>query len=298
MNFENPFPNPIFLAVVVFLIWVVLLNKTQKKLPPSPTKLPILGNLHQLIGNLPHVCLEKLSKKHGPLMFLQLGSIPTLVISSSNMAREILKPHDLIFSGRPQLYAAKTLSYNYNNISFAPYGEYWMDVRKIAVSELFSTKRVNSFRTFRSEEVNLVMDSITRCCTTKKHVNISELMISLANNVVCRVAFGMKFDGNGKEILKRAQCLLGELNVADFYPWFGWVVNKFNGVDGRLDRNFRDLDEFYDQVIQQHLDCVIKSEGDDQDFVDVLLQIQKNNSGQTITLNNNQIKGILTVCLI
>ncbi|CAO2824747.1 unnamed protein product [Amaranthus hypochondriacus] len=210
------------------------------------------------------------------------------------MAREILKPHDLIFSSRPQLYAAKKLTYNYNNISFAPYGEYWMDVRKIAVSELFSTKRVNSFRTVRSEEVNLVMDSIMRCSSTKKHVNLSELMISLSNNVVCRVAFGMKFDGNGKEILNRAQCLLGELNIADYYPWFGWVINKFNGVDGRLDRNFRDLDEFYDQVIQQHLDCVIKSEGDDQDFVDVLLQIQMNDSGQTIRLNNNQIKGILT----
>ncbi|XP_021863482.1 cytochrome P450 71A9-like isoform X1 [Spinacia oleracea] len=293
--------QPSLWSIFIFaipLILLILLYKTpkemqQKKLPPSPRKLPILGNLHQLFGDLPHICLQNLAKKHGPLMLLQLGSIPTLVISSAEVAGKIFKPHDLIFSGRPGLYAAKRLSYEFNDISFAPYGEYWREVRKIAILELLSTKRVNSFQPVRKEEVNTVIESITRT----SNINLSELMLSLANNVICRVAYGKKFDGTNKaknyEILKETQRLLGELNVADFYPWFGWFFNKVNGVDARLEKNFKELDEFYDEVIQEHVDGSRNYGEDDEDFVDVLLKLQKD-PNQTIALNNDQIKGIIT----
>ena len=113
-----------FFAPILFL----LMNKQRKKLvqskklPPGPSKLPLIGNLHQLRG-LPHRSLQHLSDEHGPLMFLKLGSIPTLVISSADIAREIFKTHDLVFSGRPVLYAAKKLSYNLSALTFAPYGE-------------------------------------------------------------------------------------------------------------------------------------------------------------------------------
>ncbi|KNA16981.1 hypothetical protein SOVF_084560 [Spinacia oleracea] len=230
-------------------------------------------------------------------MLLQLGSIPTLVISSAEVAGKIFKPHDLIFSGRPGLYAAKRLSYEFNDISFAPYGEYWREIRKIAILELLSTKRVNSFQPVRKEEVNTVIESITRT----SNINLSELMLSLANNVICRVAYGKKFDGTNKaknyEILKETQRLLGELNVADFYPWFGWFLNKVNGVDARLEKNFKELDEFYDEVIQEHVDGSRNYGEDDEDFVDVLLKLQKD-PNQTIALNNDQIKGSIPTLVI
>ncbi|KAL2932910.1 Cytochrome P450 71A9 [Bienertia sinuspersici] len=240
-------------------------------------------------------------------MLLQLGSIPTLVISSAEIAKQIFKPHDLIFSSRPSLYSAKRLSYGCNDIAFAPYGEKWREVRKITILELLSAKRVNSFSTVRCQEVNLVLESITRTYYSGSSncmmpINISELMMTLANNVICRVAYGKKFEGSkgkNQEILKETQRLLGEFNVADFYPWFGWVMNKVNGLDARLEKNFKELDELYDEVIQEHVDGTISDEGgrDHEDLVDVLLQLQKD-SNQTIALTNNQIKGILTVCIL
>jgi hypothetical protein len=79
-------------------------------LPPSPPKLPIIGNLHQL-GTLPHRSLQALSNKYGPLMFMYLGNAPTLVVSSTDMAREMIKTHDVIFSNRPKNTAANILLY-------------------------------------------------------------------------------------------------------------------------------------------------------------------------------------------
>ena len=56
-----------------------------------------------LLGPAPHKSMAKLSKKCGPLMLLQLGSRPHVVVSSPEMAKEIFKHHDLTFSHRPYL---------------------------------------------------------------------------------------------------------------------------------------------------------------------------------------------------
>jgi hypothetical protein len=71
-------------------------NSNMINLPPGPTPLPFIGNLHQL-GKKPHKSLAKLDEIHGPITSLKLGQITTIVISSPNMAKEILQTHDHIF---------------------------------------------------------------------------------------------------------------------------------------------------------------------------------------------------------
>lgn len=95
--------NPTMLVALVSLIllWSISNLVPEKKIPPSPVKLPVIGNLHQL-GSLPHRNLHYLSKKHGPLMLLHFGSIPVLIASSADTAREIMRTHDDIFASRPE----------------------------------------------------------------------------------------------------------------------------------------------------------------------------------------------------
>ncbi|EXB94453.1 Cytochrome P450 71A9 [Morus notabilis] len=223
-------------------------------------------------------------------MFLQLGSIPTLVICSADSAKEIFKTHDVVFSGRPVLYAAKKFSYNCASVSFAPYGEYWREIRKIMILELLSAKRVKTFQAVRDEEVAVLLQIVAR----NSSVNLSELALSFSNNIICRVAFGKKFEnGNTRflEMLHETQGLLGGFCMADFFPWLGWL-NKLNGLEMRLEKCFRELDNFYDKVIEEHLDPK-RPKAEHEDVVDVLLQVQRDPS-QAITINNDQIKGVLT----
>ncbi|KAL5988516.1 hypothetical protein ACLOJK_036281 [Asimina triloba] len=142
------------IALLMVLICISSRTTRPKKYlaPPSPSKLPILGNLHQL-GSLPHRSLQALSIKHGPLMLLHLGKVPTIAVSFVELAQDILKTNDQVFSGRPFSYAAHHLLHGGNDMAFAPYGSYWRQARKICILQLLSSKRVQSFKPIREEEV-------------------------------------------------------------------------------------------------------------------------------------------------
>ncbi|XP_048136287.1 cytochrome P450 71A9-like isoform X2 [Rhodamnia argentea] len=248
--------------LLVFLIDPKKKTQASRNLPPGPRKLPIIGNLHQL-GSLPHRSLTRLSKQYGQIMFLQLGSIPTLVISSKDVAREVFKAHDRAFSGRPVFYAVKKLSYNCSDVSFGAYGNSWRELRKIVILELLGSKRVQLFESVRKEEVKLMLDAIT---SSPGPVNIGELALLLANNVVCRVTF-------------------------DLFPQIAWF-NSLNGFKAKVEKNFRELDKLYDEVIGEHRDPK-RPKPNHEYLVDVLLRLQRD-PNQVIALTGEQIKGVLT----
>ncbi|KDP36606.1 hypothetical protein JCGZ_08422 [Jatropha curcas] len=147
-------PQHVWLALILLLFPLLFLLKkklTSNNFPPGPPGLPIIGNLHQL-GALPHYSLWQLSKKYGPVMLLQYGRVPTVIISSAEAAKELFRINDLNSCSRPRMAGTGRLSYNYLDIAFTPYGDYWREIKKICVLELFSAKRVQSFQSVREEE--------------------------------------------------------------------------------------------------------------------------------------------------
>ncbi|KAF2291933.1 hypothetical protein GH714_042275 [Hevea brasiliensis] len=172
------------------------MRSQSKHQPPGPPGIPIIGNLHQL-GKLRHQSLWQFSKKYGPVMLIQLGRVPTLIVSSADAAKEVLKTHDLNTCSRPLLAGTGKLSYNYLDIAFTPYGDYWREMRKICVLELFSAKRVQSFQFVREEEVDLLINSISNFSSSATPVDLSEKILSLTANITCRAAFGKSFQERG-----------------------------------------------------------------------------------------------------
>ncbi|KAE8124336.1 hypothetical protein FH972_019234 [Carpinus fangiana] len=188
----NPLLSLVFL--IPFLYVFKRARNGNPNLPPSPPKLPIIGNLHQL-GTLPHRSLQALSNKYGPLMFLHLGNAPTLVVSSADMAREMMKTNDVTFSNRPKTTAANILFYGCKDVAFSPYGDYWRQIRKISVIELLSLKSVQSFQYVREQEVGVLINKIRDSCLKGAPVNLSDMLIATSNKVISRCIVGQKFEG-------------------------------------------------------------------------------------------------------
>ncbi|KAL1544838.1 unspecific monooxygenase [Salvia divinorum] len=273
------------LTIFLIKIWPITPPKPSKNLPPSPQKLPIIGNLHQ-IGPSPHRKISYLARKHGPLMLLHLGKVPLLVASSADAARDILKTHDQIFSNRPNSSVANAI-YDCKDIAFSAYGDYWRQMRSICVNHLLSSKKVQSFRDVREEEVFLMMERIREA---KSVVNLSELFANFANDVICRVALGRKYEDGGKfkKVLEELGVLLGSFDVGEFVPWLYWI--KFvNGMSGRVRGVARNIDEFLECVVREHIGQ--KGEGE-KDFVDVLLELQRNERGGFV-LDDTSIKALI-----
>ncbi|KAM7475466.1 hypothetical protein LguiB_022709 [Lonicera macranthoides] len=278
------------LFILLFLIKRLLFTPLpNKNSPPSPPQLPLIGNFHQL-GTLPHHSLNSLSHRHGPLMLLHLGNKPTAVASSAAAAKEIMKTHDLNFSNRPQTKISRRLLYDNKDISIAPYGEYWRQLKSICVLHLLSNKKVNSFRRVREEETKIMMEKIRG---ERELINLSGLFLGFMNDFVCRVAFGRKYESGEeiRELLKELLVLLGEFSFGGFFPWFGWVVDRVSGLEGRVERVANGIDEFLEGVVEERM----KDDDDEQqgeDFAGILIKIQRDDAAG-VSIDRDSIKAIL-----
>lgn len=291
----------VFLLLVLSFLLLIKTKTHNKKLPPGPPKLPLLGHLH-LIGSLPHRSLWKLSRKYGPIMLLRLGSVPTIVISSAAAAREVLQVHDLVCCSRPLLAASARFSYNFLDIGLSPYTDHWREVRKISVLELFNARRVQSFHLIR-EEVSLLLKTIAQASSLAIPVDLSEESYTLTANMITRIAFGKRFgggeldNGNFQQLIRRAIAALGSFSMTDFFPSVGWIIDRLSGVNGRLEKSFAELDAFFRQVVEG-------TSQNEENIVDVLLEMERDHSelDDALQLTRDCIKAIImvssTLCLL
>ncbi|XP_038989690.1 premnaspirodiene oxygenase-like [Phoenix dactylifera] len=286
---------PILFAFLLFVLIVIKLTKSTatRKLPPSPWKLPIIGHLHHLLGALPHRALRELSRRHGPLMHLRLGQVDHIIVSSPEMAREILKTQDLIFASRDKILASKAF-YDGADIIFAPYGSYWRELRKICVIELLSAKRVKSFSTLRQEEMSNLVEYISTM--NNSPVNLSEMFLLASNTTTSRVVFGTKCKHGPRFIsaMKKLVEFLSGFSVADLFPSLSFI----DTLSSRLKKCHREMDEILGEIIKEHerkretKNSSNEERQQGEDLVDVLLEL-KENGGLEFPLTLTSIKAVI-----
>uniref|UniRef100_A0A1J3IU67 Cytochrome P450 71B4 n=1 Tax=Noccaea caerulescens TaxID=107243 RepID=A0A1J3IU67_NOCCA len=291
-----------FLLLLLFplLFSLIYTNKIKysKNIPPSPTKLPIIGNLHQLNGLL-HRCLHDHSKKHGPVMLLRLGFLPVVVISSTEAAEQVLKTHDLECCTRPNTSASRVFSRNGKDIAVGVYGEEWRELRKLAVREFFSVKKVRSFRYVREEENDLMVKQLRESALKQSPVDLSKTLFYLAASIIFRSAFGQSFLENKHIDKERIEELMFEaqrnfsLKFSDFFPiaGLGWFMDFVSGQYKRLHNIFLEIDTFLNHIIDDHQSK--NATQDRPDLVDSIIDmINKQEHDESFKLTIDHLKGV------
>ncbi|KAL8226017.1 hypothetical protein R6Q57_018574 [Mikania cordata] len=226
-------------------------------------------------------------------MLMHFGSVPVLVASSAEAAREIMKTHDLAFTSRPKMSIPDTLLYGSKDITFSPYGEYWRQVKSIAVVHLLNNTRVQSFRQIREKETALAINVIENRCGSV--IDLSELLVKLTNNIICKVALGRTYSGlKFKDLLGRFMNVLGVFSFGNYIPKLSWI-DRLSGLESEARKVSDDFDEFLEGVVEEHISNkkgVDAKTNEDQDLVDILLEVQRDNLAG-FSLHRDTIKAII-----
>ncbi|KAK9050810.1 hypothetical protein SSX86_030218 [Deinandra increscens subsp. villosa] len=208
----------------------------QKNLPPGPTRLPIIGNLH-LLGDQPHRSLAKLAEIHGPIMSLKLGQITTLVISSSTAAKE---------------------NHARYSVAWLPVCTDWRTLRRISNSNIFSNNSLESNQHLRNQKVEELIAYCRQASLLNNHVDIGRAAFRTSLNLLSNTIFSKDltdpYEDSGKEfkeVVGNIMVEAGKPNLVDFFP----VLKKIDpqGIRRRLGRHFGKVLEIFEELIEERL---------------------------------------------
>ncbi|RHN51236.1 putative cytochrome P450 [Medicago truncatula] len=292
-----------FFTIFMFMIIALKIRNHYKKydfgknIPPGPWKLPILGNILHLVATNPPRRLRDLAKKYGPLMHLQLGEIFFIVISSPEVAKEVLKTHDIIFASRPHLLATDIASYNSMDIAFSPYGDYWRQLRKICAIELLSTRRVKSLWPVRQKEINSLLKKIAS--NEGSEFNLTEEVMSTMYTFTSKAAFGKKYLEQEEfiSVVKQLIKLAGGFYIGDLFPSAQWIQN-ISGLKPKLEKLSQQVDRILGHIITDHKEKISRRENEglpeaEEDLIDCLLKFVESGSDMDFELTIDNVKAII-----
>ncbi|CAD6207685.1 unnamed protein product [Miscanthus lutarioriparius] len=243
----------------------------------------------------------------GPSCFLRLGSVPTLVVSSAEVARggdegarrRLLQP--------PRHAGARRLSYDHKDVAFSPYGDYWREMRKLFVVEFLSARRVRAADYAREAEVDKLIGRLSSA--GGKAVQLEDHIFGLMDGVIGTVAFGNIYGTEQfahkkhfHDVLDEAMSAKAGFSTEDYYPnAAGRLVDRLTGAAARRERVFRDLDAFFDTIIDQHLvdpsSRATTPGGHGPDLIDVfvdLMEERRQRQAGSHHFTRDHIKGLLS----
>ncbi|PKA65879.1 Cytochrome P450 78A4 [Apostasia shenzhenica] len=278
--------SPAIAAAVIFTaaIWLFpggiawALSRGRRSIPgPSGVFLGMSSSLaHRVLAGLAR------SLDAFQLMAFSVGMTRFIVSSHPETAKEILS--NSAFADRPIKESAYELLFH-RAMGFAPFGEYWRNLRRISATYLFSPRRISSFGVHRVVIGESMVDEVKHQMERDGAVELKKVLhFGSLNNIMMSV-FGKRFDfgkGDGTELeglVKEGYQLLGMFNWSDHLPLLGLL--DFQGIRRRCRKLVSRVNVFVGQIIEEHRikrQASRSREADEReaaDFVDVLLDLQE-----------------------
>ena len=194
------------------------------------------------------------------------------MLSSPEIVKEALKSHDVVFADRDVPAVALASFYGGKDMVWAPYGEFWRMVRKVAVRDLLSAASIEGLSDLREAQVRRMENFLSQ--HTGEVVNVRELASSTAMNMMTEMLWGGTIAKHVETEFTKALAelldLLGAPNVSDFFPVLSWL--DLQGLVKRATKVSARVNRILDGIVEERLRTINPR----RDFLQVLLDLSKN----------------------
>ncbi|WOL14765.1 trans-cinnamate 4-monooxygenase [Canna indica] len=245
----------LFAAVTLAIVVSKLCGK-RFKLPPGPKPVPIFGNWLQVGDDLNHRMLTDLAKRFGDIFHLLMGVRNLVVVSTPELAREVLHAQGVEFGSRTRNVVLDIFTDKGQDMVFTVYGDHWRKMRRIMTVPFFTNKVVQQNREGWEEEARLVVEELKRNpkAATEGVIIRQRLQLMMYNNMY-RIMFDKRFDSVDDPLFNKLKAInfersrlsqSFEYNYGDFIPVLRPFLRKYlNKCKEVKDRRLRLFHEHF-----------------------------------------------------
>lgn len=231
-------------------------------------------------------------------MTLQLGQLTTVVISSANLAKEILRNHDVSFSNRTVPDAVTAQQHHAFSMALLPVSPAWRNLRKISNLYVFSSQKLDANEYLRREKIQQMLDYVKECSREGRAVYVGQAAFNATMNFLSSSVFSLDLADPNSETVRSFRKLVtdimevaGRPNLADYFP----LLKKIDpsGIRHRLSILLGKMFELLDQLIEERLKQRENRDYSSKDVLDTLLNLEEEDSPEEI--NKDYLKHMLLV---
>ncbi|KAG6542616.1 hypothetical protein Mapa_015946 [Marchantia paleacea] len=282
------------LLVSTIIIYTKNMFRSKGRRIPGPPAWPVVGHLPLIDSkSLIHHSLTNLAQKYGPLYKLRLGMLKVLVISSPDMAKEILRNHDAAFASRPFTLFGELFFYQRQDIVFAPFDDHLRFMRKLG-SELLSPKAVQKQQVHRHETMMTMVNSLLESQHKNQLIDLREVLLDMTFTHMSKILLGKKLtpgktaakssESGGKKTLSQLIRELATFNfllLGECFPFLRWL--DVGGSEAAFVRIHREFDNFLSNAMETLRREAPSATAEDPNLMQTLLSIQHTEEGKNIT---------------
>jgi len=175
---------------------------------------------------------------------------------------------------------------------------------------LLSHAKINSFRTMREQELDLLIKFLREKANDRTKVDLSTKVSTLTADMSCRMVLGKKYtdddlDEKGfKAVMLETMHLAATPNIGDYIPYLGQF--HLQGLTRRMKAIRKIFDDFFEKIIDEHIQSDNKDDktkdfffevDKTKDFVDVMLGFVGTEEFE-YHIERNDIKAIMLVNIV
>ncbi|XP_063296916.1 cytochrome P450 2K1-like [Pelobates fuscus] len=291
-------PITIFLFVILCICFLHIYygrsGSINRKFPPGPKPLPLIGNMHIINMKRPFKTMLELSEKYGSVFTIQMGIETMVVLCGYETVKDALVNHADEFSGRPKVPIFEDMSQGHGVIFSRD--DNWKIMRRFTLSTL---RDFGMGKKILEHKINEECDRLVERFQLYKGKPFENRMILNAAiaNIIISIVMGHRFDYEDPIILRLTHLVNENTRLVGqpmtlLYNTFPSLMRWLPGGHKTIVKNINEIKDFVTKTcksLKKQLDV-----NDQSNLIDTfLVKQQEEKSNHELYFHNENLQALV-----